>query len=173
MLSWRFRAQTYRSKQQFKLSLMTGKKVRLAFWDSSALVPLCVSEPATLTSEELVKTCARQVVSWTTPVEIRSAISRLMRQGRITQAGCDYAAECLERLKASWREVHPSSALRDLAETLPGVYGLKPADSLQLAAALTWCRERPRNRPFVCYDLKLAEAARQAGFAVVASLART
>ena len=152
---------------------MIEKKVRPAFWDSSALAPLCVSEPATLTSEELVKTYEPHVVSWTTPVEIRSAISRLRRQGRITEADSDYAVDCVECLKASWREVRPSIALRDMAETLPGVYGLKSADSLQLAAALTWCRERPRNRPFVCYDLKLAEAARQAGFAVVASLTRT
>ena len=146
---------------------MIEKKVKPTFWDSSALAPLCVSEPATLTTKEFAKTYEPYVVSWTTPVEIRSAISRLRRQGRITEADSGYAVDCLDHLKASWREVSPSSALRELAETLPGVYGLKAADSLQLAAALTWCRERPRNRPFVCYDLKLAEAARQAGFAVV------
>jgi hypothetical protein len=35
-----------------------------------------------------------------------------------------------------------------------------------LAAALEWCDQRPRHRPFVCFDRRLAEAAFQLGFAV-------
>ncbi|MDQ7843436.1 MAG: hypothetical protein QN141_11835 [Armatimonadota bacterium] len=37
----------------------------------------------------------------------------------------------------------------------------------QLAAALVWCRERPRGRSFVCLDRALALAAGTLGFAVV------
>jgi predicted nucleic acid-binding protein len=151
---------------------MIERKVKPAFWDSSALAPLCVSEPTSLTSAELAKSYEPYFVSWTTPVEIRSAISRLRSQRKITEADSDCAVDCLDRLKSSWREVRPSVAVRDMAETLPGAYGLKAADSLQLAAALIWCREQPRNRPFICYDLKLAEAARQAGFTVVTGMGR-
>ena len=31
-------------------------------------------------------------------------------------------------------------------------------------AALVWCIERPRNRPFICADLRLIETASGAGF---------
>jgi len=62
--------------------------------------------------------------------------------------------------------VEPKIRVREIAETLPQIYGLRALDSFQLAAALVWCKEKPRNRPFVCYDDKLAKAAEKAGFTV-------
>jgi hypothetical protein len=38
---------------------------------------------------------------------------------------------------------------------------------MQLAAALTWCKGKPRNRAFVCFDLLLADVAAQVGFNVI------
>jgi hypothetical protein len=46
-------------------------------------------------------------------------------------------------------------------------YPLRGADSLQLAAALTWCQARPAGRNFICGDQRMSEAARSAGFAVL------
>jgi predicted nucleic acid-binding protein len=60
----------------------------------------------------------------------------------------------------------PSEKVRTMAEALPDEYGVRAADALQLAAALVWCRERPRRRPFVCFDERLANAAAKVGFAV-------
>jgi hypothetical protein len=37
----------------------------------------------------------------------------------------------------------------------------------QLAAALTWSNEKPRNRPFISFDARLAESARDAGFEII------
>lgn len=45
---------------------------------------------------------------------------------------------------------------------------LRAADAVQLAAALVWCRERPRNRPFVCFDRGLAASGTVLGFRVIA-----
>jgi hypothetical protein len=61
----------------------------------------------------------------------------------------------------------PGSKVRDLAETLPDVYGLRAMDSLQLAAGLIWCFEKPSGRLFICGDSKLREAAEKAGFTVI------
>jgi hypothetical protein len=60
----------------------------------------------------------------------------------------------------------PSERVRALAEELPDEYGVRSADALQLAAALVWCRERPKRRAFVCFEEKLARAAAEAGFVV-------
>jgi hypothetical protein len=70
-------------------------------------------------------------------------------------------------LRRSWVEVEPSERLRDIAETLPERYGLRGFDSLQLAAALVWCKEKPRQRPFASFDQQLAHAAAKAGFNVI------
>jgi predicted nucleic acid-binding protein len=48
------------------------------------------------------------------------------------------------------------------------LHELRAADALQLAAALVWCSERPKNRPFLCRDARLIAAARQECFDVLA-----
>lgn len=47
------------------------------------------------------------------------------------------------------------------------LYTLRAADSLQLATALVWCRNRPAGRIFICADDRLCDAAAQAGFTVL------
>ncbi len=58
----------------------TGKPVTLVptFWDASALVPLCVRQGTTPRAIALYK-IYNAVVWWATPVEIASALARLMR----------------------------------------------------------------------------------------------
>jgi predicted nucleic acid-binding protein len=74
---------------------------------------------------------------------------------------------CLEVLRRGWQEINPSDELRQLAIQLLDTHALRAADSLQLAAALTWCDERPTRRPFLCADHRLSEAARSEGFSVL------
>jgi hypothetical protein len=69
-------------------------------------------------------------------------------------------------LRQSWGEILPSERVRSLAEELPDQMGLRAAEAMQLAAALVWCRERPRGRPFVCLDRPLATAAAHLGFSL-------
>ena len=84
----------------------------------------------------------------------------------MTREGLEQALARLAVLRQYWDEVLPTDQVRSLAETFPQTYKLHAADSLQLAAALVWSNERPRNRPFICFDRQLADAAEQAGFAV-------
>jgi len=55
----------------------------------------------------------------------------------------------------------------DGAVELPEKFGLRSLDAFQLASALVWCRERPRNRPFVTADGRLGGAAESVGFELI------
>lgn len=137
-----------------------------AFWDASALVPVCIQEATTRQVRLSLRKFA-PVVWWGSKVEIHSAISRLYRDGAITAFEKDGALARLHILSRGWREILPDDSLRDLAETLLDTYLLRSADSLQLAAALTWCQRHPAHRTFLCVDKRLGEAAKSAGFSVV------
>ena len=91
----------------------------MAFWDASAIVPLCCSEPATASGRKLLKELRRMVVWWGTPVEARSAFARLVRDGRLTNGSRVTATRLLNQLRGSWDEIQPSEKVRSLAEGLP------------------------------------------------------
>jgi predicted nucleic acid-binding protein len=109
----------------------------------------------------------RVVTWWGTTVEAQRAFSRLVRDGKMTARGLKQAVARLEVQRTSWIEVLPSDPVREIAETLPGQYGLRALDSFQLAAALVRCKEQPRGRWSVCSDVRLADAATKAGFDVL------
>jgi len=136
-----------------------------AFWDTSAIVPLCVAQAGSAFSRQAWKN--RSIaVWWGTPVEASSAFARLARSGELDRQKLRMAMTRLSALRQMWLEVLPSEGLRELAEDLVLRYPLHAADSLQLAAALIWSHRHPRKRAFVCLDNKLAGAAEKEGFAV-------
>lgn len=64
----------------------------MRFWDSSALVPLVLRQPASDAVRGLFKTDP-QILAWTlSDVEIRSSICRLLRDRAIEPAVADEAA---------------------------------------------------------------------------------
>jgi len=138
-----------------------------AFWDASALAPLCIAQA----SSEIARTALKHksiAVWWITPVEMTSAFTRLSRGGQISRRELQLARARLAELRLRWIEVQPTEPLRDLAEILLQRHALRAADAMQLAAALTWSKQQPRKRAFVCFDQRLAEAAAKEGFSVVA-----
>jgi uncharacterized protein len=139
----------------------------LSFWDSSALVPLVLEEPASPLLLRLVGPQEIRVVWWNAPVECQSAMQRRVRTSELTPQQREQAEELLTGLASVWIEVHPSASLRDRAVRLLAVHDLRAAAALQLAAALTWAEERPRGHAFVCLDERLREAARREGFLVL------
>ncbi|MGH9752626.1 MAG: type II toxin-antitoxin system VapC family toxin [Blastocatellia bacterium] len=141
-------------------------KTSRAFWDTSAILPLCCHQD---TSHELRRLRRRRpnvAVWWGMMVEARSALTRLLREGKLSANGLQQAISRLEAQSSSWLEVLPSSKVKNLAVSMPEQYNLRALDSFQLAAALVWCRERPRGRLFVCCDVVLTEAAVKAEFDV-------
>ena len=142
-------------------------KKAIAFWDSSALVPLCIHEAASRQAQLYIRKFA-PVVWWGSLVEVHSAICRLHREKEITDANKQGAVARLRLLSRGWREVLPDDQLRDLAIESLDKYALRAADGLQLAASLIWCQQRPSRRSFICGDRRLAQAAGSVGFSVLA-----
>lgn len=137
-----------------------------AFWDASALVPLCIHEAASRHTRLYLRRFG-PVVWWGSLVEVYSAICRLRRDKEITDLGRQGAMARLRLLSRGWREILPGDQVRDLAIESLDKYSLRAADSLQLAASLVWCQERPSGRNFICGDHRLAEVAHLAGFSVL------
>lgn len=137
-----------------------------AFWDASALVPLCVTERATPVVEAL-SAQYYMAVWWSTPVEMRGAFARVVRMGQLTPYEHVQAQVVLDGLRSVWREVDPSEKLREQAERLVDRFPLRAADAQQLAAAMVWCGGRTKDRVFISGDSQLLDAARQLGFHAV------
>jgi predicted nucleic acid-binding protein len=137
-----------------------------AFWDASALVPLCIRGATSRQAEAHIRRFT-PVVWWGSLVEVHSALCRLHRGGEITELEKQGAAGRLKMLSRAWKEILPEDQVRESATRLLDTHPLKAADSLQLAASLTWCEQRPAKRTFISGDHKLCEAAEAAGFLVL------
>jgi predicted nucleic acid-binding protein len=134
-----------------------------AFWDSSALVPLCVRQGITPRAIALYK-LHNAAIWWGTPVEIASALARLVRMRHLDTSAWAKARKLAKRLADSWSVIQPSDTLRTTATQLVDRYDLRAAESLQLAAALEWCEGAPQGRVFLTIDQKLKDAALLSGF---------
>ena len=134
-----------------------------AFWDASALVPLCVQQG--LTAQAVTLHADHDIaVWWATPVEMASALARLLRMKQLDSRDWTKARKLAKRLADSWSVIQPSDALREKSIELVERYDLRTADSFQLAAALEWCEDSPQGRIFLTADRKLREAALLSGF---------
>ena len=140
----------------------------MKFWDSSALVPLLVEEPATRALLDLRQRDALMVVWWASEVECASAIARLEREASLSSAAAAEAFERLRVLGRSWHEIQPMVEIRESAVRLLRVHPLRSADALQLAAAFVAAERRPPTVEFVSLDERLSLAAAREGFRVVA-----
>ncbi len=135
-----------------------------AFWDASAIVPLCYQQVQTAKARQAYRVFPDMVVWWSTRVECASALHRLDRENQFTAQQAQQSFAALEKYRQLWNEVAPSDEVRTLAERLLKKHQLRAADSLQLAAAMVWCNSYPNGRAFVCDDGKLLAAAEKEGF---------
>ena len=145
----------------------TAANSQPAFWDASAIAPLCCQQPQTKAARQTRRLFPRIVVWWATSVECNSALRRLERNQELTLRETQSGIQELDRLRLRWTEVAPLQEARSLAERLLGAYPLRAADALQLAAALTWCNRYPRGKTFISGDDRLLEAAEKEGFDII------
>jgi len=141
-------------------------KIDLAFWDTSAIVPLCCFQD----KSRMLRTLRRKyevVAWWATSIEAQSALKRLVSQNIISQNAYTQSVDRLEIQKDTWREILPTEKVCNLAKDLIETQNLRTLDALQLASALVWGFERPKGRIFVCCDDKLSESAEKLGFTVL------
>ena len=139
----------------------------MRFWDSSAIIPLCLREGSSEKMKVLAKEDQDIVVWWSTRIECVSALSRRVREGVLSADAETKARAILSALAMAWSEVQPTETLRRRAERLLAVHPLRAADAFQLAAALIWVQESPTGRNLVCLDQNLIKAASREGFAIL------
>lgn len=141
----------------------------MRFWDTSALVPLLLREPATERVIDLLKTDPEIASWWASPVEFASAVARLRREGQLTSADESRMLAGVDSIVAASYEVQPGEELRRIALRLLRVHPLRAADALQLAAALAWAGSPPFDgAELVTLDERLGGAAVLEGFVVPA-----
>ena len=139
----------------------------MKFWDTSAVVSLCVNEPASSTVKSILTRDPSLVVWWATRTECVSALMRQSREGGLSIEGERQARQVLRLLADAWTEVQPSETVRGTAERLLAVHPLRAADALQLAAALLWCQRQTTNKEIVSFDTRLREAGYREGFTLL------
>ena len=104
------------------------------------------------------------MVWWATPIEIASALARLVRMQQLDTGGWVKSRKLAEALADSWSVIRPSQTIQENAIQLVNRFGLKAGDALQLAAALNWCEDSPKGAVFLTADQKLRDAAVISGF---------
>ena len=138
----------------------------MRFWDTSALIPLCLQEKQTGPLKKLAQEDEAIVAWWGSPIECLSALARLRREDALSTAE-EQAQTVLRALMTAWTEVEPSGLVREQAGRVLRLHPLRAADALQLAAALVWCQGDPVHHSFICLDQRLREAARREGFQIL------
>ena len=138
-----------------------------AFWDSSALVPLCIQESTSRQVRSHLRKFA-PVVWWASPVEVHSAVARLHRSGAVNDLEKQGALSRLALLRRGWREILPDDPLRELASRLLDVYTLRAERQSTVGGGSHWCQQQPVQRRFISGDQRLCDAAEAAGFVVIA-----
>lgn len=138
----------------------------MRFWDSSALVPLIVGESASPWARKLLRADPASIVWALSKVEVRSALSRRLREESMTRRAFDDARRRGERLFGALAHIVALEHVTERAVRLLDLHDLRAADALQLAAALVASGERPHTVSFATLDQRLAEAARAEGFPV-------
>lgn len=137
------------------------------FWDSSALVPVLLPETSSVELTRTLRSDARPAIWWSSPVECLSAIYRLHRKAPLPSSLLERTLRRLDAILRGLDTVAPTDLVRDRARRLLAAHALRAADALQLASALVWCAEEPRDETFVCLDARLREAAAREGFRLV------
>jgi predicted nucleic acid-binding protein len=137
------------------------------FWDSSALVPLLVTESSSVAVLREYELDPEVVAWWGTEAECVSALARLERDDSLTAPSMADGLRRLDGLARAWREVQPVAAVRTTAIRLLRVHPLRTADALQLGAAIVAAENHPASLQFVTLDERLGQAAEREGFTVI------
>lgn len=138
----------------------------MKFWDTSAILPLLVTEVSTQLRQQQYDADPSVVVWFGTLAEIESALTRRKREGGMPGPLEFIIRARLAAITSRWIEVAPTNEVRTRAIRLLRTHALRSADAFQLAAALIFCREQTSHLPFLTADLRLRSAADAEGFLV-------
>src|SRR4051812_9272696 len=106
----------------------------MRFWDSSAIVPLLIEQPASRSCRDLLRSDQDQIAWMLTPTEITSALCRCHRTGEMTNGDLSRAEVSARRLARRWTRIDAWDPVADEAGRLLHRHPLRAADALQLGA---------------------------------------
>lgn len=125
-----------------------------------------VREPGAVSVRRLLKADSA-AASRLSEVEVASALVRRAREGAFTSAERDRALASLAHDFAALIVVEFTADIASNARALLRRHRLRAGDAVQLASCLFFQRETGQAVPFVVFDVRLAEAARDEGLTVV------
>lgn len=134
----------------------------IAYFDTSAIVPLLVEEPGTEHARDQWLAADRIVTVRLTPVEARAALAQAERTGRVAPTQRRHLGATLDGLLEQVNYVDIDQALVDLAGGLAEEHALRAYDAVHLAAALAVASD---DLVVVAGDRALTSAAHAAGLA--------
>jgi predicted nucleic acid-binding protein len=137
----------------------------VAFWDSTALVLLCIPQAQTSAATALYDRYG-VVAWWATQVEMMSELTQLEKMGQISRDQFLNGKRMAQDIARGWISAGSSASVAAEACSLLELYPLRASNALQLSVALEACEHKPQGYVFVTADQRLAEAARRSGFAV-------
>jgi predicted nucleic acid-binding protein len=109
------------------------------------------------------------IVLWTlTPVEVASALRRLVREGALAERDAQVAEGRMDEFVRASQVIIDIEPVKALASRLLRLHPLRAFDALQLGAALHWVEGHPQGRTLHTLDTRLALAAQREGFLVPA-----
>jgi predicted nucleic acid-binding protein len=138
----------------------------MSFWDSSALIPLLVGQPGSARVDRWIGEDPALAIWTLTPVEVSSALQRMLRDGAVDEALSRDAERRADELTSASHVVVAIEHVKAQARRLLRFHSLRAADALQLGAAVEWSGGRPSGRTLHTLDTRLAAAARREGFEV-------
>jgi predicted nucleic acid-binding protein len=139
----------------------------LRFWDSSALVPLLLTEEASLVVRRLFEADPLFVIWRLTEVEITAALWRRVRGRQIGPEERNSIQSAFDEILGRANRAAELPAIIERARRILATHPLRAGDALQLAAALFACDDQPATLPLVTLDARLADAATREGFTVL------
>lgn len=134
----------------------------IAYFDTSAIVPLIIEEATSETCRRLWNEATRVASVRLLHPETRAALARAERMGRLTSRQLASAVDDLEAVIAELDVIEVSSDIAHAGGELAQRFGLRGYDAVHLAAGLAMNDDEVA---FVTGDHDLAAAARAAGMA--------
>jgi uncharacterized protein len=135
----------------------------IAYFDTSAMIPLFIGEPSSATCTRLWNEAARSVSIRLLYPEARAALARAERMGRITKRQHAVAVAELEKITTEIDHVEITAQLARNAGDIAQAHQLRGYDAVHLAAAMA---ALDAELVVVTGDKDLADAARAQGLSV-------
>jgi predicted nucleic acid-binding protein len=135
----------------------------IAYFDTSAVIPLLVGEPSSATCARMWNEASRSISVRLLYPEARAALARAERMGRITKGQHGVAVAELETIITEIDHVEITAELARYAGDLAQAHQLRGYDAVHLAAAMA---ALDAELVLVTGDNDLADAARAQGLPV-------